>query len=273
VPTVNIFQIYYSAETRAQLDPGYTPLDNSANERPDWREYWPIRRQLRQRMPPADDYCGFLSPAFHSKTRLTSKAVFDFVNAQQGKPDVVLFSPFFDQLAFFVNQWEQGAMSHRNSVRAYEQCLALVAPGFDLRRTVTSSRNSVFCNYFVATGRFWGEWLERCERIFDCAERGGTELARLLTAEVAYTSAAVQAKVFMIERVASAILATQRHWTVAAYNPMLLPFSQSPVSKMGAELAALDALKIAYQSEPHAQYLQAFLLLRAHFASTAQQRQ
>ena len=46
VTDARIHQIYYSEQTRAELDPGFLPLDNSANERPDWREYWPIRRFL-----------------------------------------------------------------------------------------------------------------------------------------------------------------------------------------------------------------------------------
>ena len=37
------YQIYYSEQTRDALDPGFLPLDNLANPRPDWREYWPIR--------------------------------------------------------------------------------------------------------------------------------------------------------------------------------------------------------------------------------------
>ena len=41
---VHAFQIFYNDATRAAVDPAFQPLDNSANERPDWYEYWPIRR-------------------------------------------------------------------------------------------------------------------------------------------------------------------------------------------------------------------------------------
>ncbi len=75
-------------------------------------------------------------------------------------------------------------------------------------------------------------------------------------------------KVFIIERVVSTLLATQTRWTATAYNPMLLPFSASPISALGAELAALDALKIAYLAGHHEQYKQAFFQLRAQFADT-----
>ena len=38
-----IYQIYYSKETRSKLDPGFIPLDNTENQRPDWREFWCIK--------------------------------------------------------------------------------------------------------------------------------------------------------------------------------------------------------------------------------------
>jgi hypothetical protein len=268
MPNLHIFQIYYSSETQARLDPGFLALDNMSNQRPDWREYWPIRKYLLAATLGDDDYYGFLSPSFAAKTRLSSSVVIDFVRAQGGTPDVIFFSPFFDQLAFYLSQWEQGIMAHRSMSAAFDQCLALVAPQFSIKRSLSTSRNSGFCNYFVAKGRFWRHWLDCCERLFNCAERADSELGRMLSLEVAYKTGAAPTKVFMIERIASALLATQPHWIVKAFNSMLLPYSQSPISALGADLAALDALKIAYLSEPHEQYRQAFLALRARLADT-----
>lgn len=264
-PGIHIFQIYYSDATRQSLDPGFLPLDNMKNERPDWREYWPIRNYLLNHPLIEGDYYGFLSPAFGAKTRLSSTAVGDFVRMQAGRADVVLFSPFFDQSAFFLNQWEQGAMTHHASP-VFEESLALIAPEFAMYDTVTSSRDSVFCNYFVAKSAFWIEWFRRCERIFDCAERGDSALGRALSQEVHYVSNSTPSKVFIVERVACALLATQRHWSATAYDPTLLPLSHSPISSLGPELVALDALKIAFQLEPHQKYKKAFFQLRARFA-------
>jgi hypothetical protein len=267
-PRVQIFQIHYSPESRQALEDGYIPLDNQRNERPDWREYWPIRRYFLENPCVEGDYYGFLSPAFGRKTRLTPETVCGFVDAHAGTADVMLFSPFYDQTAFFLNQWEQGIAAHKADTFAFEASLALLAPEYRLYETVGTSRNSVFCNYFVATGAFWSEWLARCERIFQCAERGDTELGRALAGQVDYNSKLAPIKVFIIERVACALLATQRRWTVKAYNSMLLPYSGSHISALGAELAALDALKIAYLAESHEQYLQSFFRLRAQFAQS-----
>jgi hypothetical protein len=263
---LKLFQIYYSAATRQMLEAGYTPLDNSSNERPDWREYWPIRRYFRDQPPRDRDYYGFLSPAFRAKTRLDPRTVLDFVATHAGGADVLLFSPFFDQIAFFLNCWEQGALVHAGARALFDDTLALVAPEFRIEATVGCSRNTVYCNYFIARGTFWREWLARCERLFASAERGDTPLGRALAAPLDYKTQTAPAKVFAVERIASVLLATQATWRVRAYNPLLLPFSSSPVSTLGPELAALDALKIAYLAEGREQYLDAFFRLRAQFA-------
>ena len=263
--SVHIFQIHYSPQTLAALDPGFLPLDNSANERPDWREYWPIRNYLLGNGLVDADYYGFLSPAFKTKTGLSSSVVFNFVRAQGGDPDVILFSPFYDQIAFFLNQWEQGGMTHRNQA-VFERSLELVAPEFNMYDTPGSANDSVFCNYFIAKAPFWRDWFERCERVFRCAETADSPLGRALSADIVYGSQHTPTKVFIIERVACALLATQRHWRVKAYNPMLLPYSHSRVSGLGEQLVALDALKIAFGVEPHQEYKRAFFQLRARLA-------
>lgn len=263
---LHLFQIYYSTATQRMLEAPYTPLDNSGNERPDWREYWPIRRYFTDHPPLEDAYYGFLSPAFRAKTRLDPGTVLDFIATHADGADVLLFSPFFDQIAFFLNCWEQGALAHPGAGALFEDSLGLVAPEFRLYETVGCSRNTVFCNYFVARGSFWHEWRERCERVFTCAERGETPLGRALAASLDYKAQTAPAKVFILERVASALLATQAHWRVRAYNPMLLPFSSSPISSLGPALASLDALKIAYLADGREQYLDAFFRLRAQLA-------
>jgi hypothetical protein len=62
-----IYQIYYSEATKAHNDPGFLPMDNLANERPDWREYWPIRNYLLNNNLEEDTRYGFLSPKFEAK--------------------------------------------------------------------------------------------------------------------------------------------------------------------------------------------------------------
>src|ERR1700693_5681580 len=88
---MHIYQILNHYTSRQELDPGFDVLDNSANERPDWFEYWPIRKFLQSESLDENAFYGFLSPKFQLKTGLTAAAVRDFVAAADPVTDVVLF--------------------------------------------------------------------------------------------------------------------------------------------------------------------------------------
>jgi len=268
---VLIHQIYYSHETRDGLDKGFIGLDNMKNERPDWREYWPIRNYLVNSPVSGDGYYGFFSPKFESKTGLDSAAVFDFAARHAGASDVVLFSPFFDQIAYPVNIFEQGAMQHADTMRTFRECALIAAPGINFEALVMDSTNTVFCNYFVAKPAFWRRWLEKCELIFRIAEAGATDLAKRLNAITTHDGNGAPTKVFVLERMASLILSTEGCWKVKSYNPLSLPWSNAAISKFKVEMAFLDALKIAYASQGHPQYLEAFYELRRFIGQSLQE--
>ena len=78
---LHVFQILNHYTSRQELDQGFGVLDNSANERPDWFEYWPIRRYLKSEALDENAFYGFLSPKFRLKTNLTSAGVREFVAA------------------------------------------------------------------------------------------------------------------------------------------------------------------------------------------------
>lgn len=251
-----IHQIYYSEQTRAELDPGFLPLDNSANERPDWREYWPMRRFLLGRELEPECYYGFFSPKFKQKTTLTAAAVSDFVRQRGGSADVISFSPYFDQMAFPLNIMELAVVNHECR-ETFAECAALVAPGFDIERSVMSSLETIFCNFFVAKPRFWSEWLAKCESLFELAEQGLTPLGQALNRVVTYGTASAPAKVFVIERVASLLLWSQKHWAAERCNPIVLPQASARLLQVagGPDLMVLDALKIAYARSGTEHYL------------------
>ena len=119
-----IYQIYYDDATRSGLDPLFIPLDKRKNERPDWREYWPIRRFLLNN--PLDDntYYGFFSPKFQAKTGLSGSTVVDFIEAHDA--EVYFFSPFVEQQAFFINIFEHGDANHAGLMDAMQQFVSSV---------------------------------------------------------------------------------------------------------------------------------------------------
>ena len=265
---VEIRQIFYSEETRRQLDPGFIPLDN-CGQRPDWREYWPIRTFLQNHTLEENTLYGFFSPKFGRKTTLNSAIVNEFIASIPRDIDVIGFSPFFDQGAIHLNTFEQAATNHSGIWPVFEQAVAFVAPGIDPHGAVMDWRHMVFCNYFVATAAFWRRWLAVNEALFAVAETGTSALAQLLNCLVPYgPNGHVPAKVFMQERVASLLLLGERHWRVRHFDPLSLPMSPSIAAPYTADLVVLDALKTA-AIEHHSQtYLKVFEQVRNTLVET-----
>lgn len=255
-----IYQIFYNESTQKSNDPGFLPLDNLSNERPDWSEYWPIRRFFTGRTLSPDTYYGFLSPKFHQKTGLSAQDVRTFL--VDCTDDVVLFSPFFDQSAFAINIFEQGNISHRNIDPILSAAFMELNSNIRLSSLVTHSKNTVFCNYFVAKPVFWKVWLECCEKIFQICEQGDSALSHQLNILVEHDTGMSPAKGFVIERVASFMLALGMGWRVQAYNPMRLPMTTSPVARFKDELCRLDALKIAFCESGYPDYIKLFKNIR-----------
>ncbi len=261
MPVPEIYQIFYSDATRSLLDPGFIPMDNVSNERPDWYEYWPIRQHLLGKGVRDDVFTGFFSPKFGSKTGLRAEQVREFIEQQDPETDVVLFSPHFDQIALYWNIFEQGFNHHPEAINTFRGAISATFPGVQFEALTTDSRNTVFSNYFVARGRFWTEWLRLNEILFAIAESGQGALADSLNKPATYGKQTVAAKVFMMERIATLMLVMQPHWRVAVHDPLKCPVD-SLFSNYRLELICLDALKIASTTRNAAEYREAYRFIR-----------
>lgn len=254
----NIYQIFYNDETQKTRDMGFLPLDNKENQRPDWREYWPIRNYLLKNSLNEDVLYGFFSPKFKAKTGLSSEDCLQFIKSQPQDIDIISFSPFFDLGAFFQNSFLQCLAQHPNSRFAMETTLRVLSPSHSINDIVMHSGNNIFCNYFVAKPRFWRIWLEKCELIWNECEMNSNQSAKHLNAAAKGHDSPAAIKTFLIERVASLILATNHSWKIKAYNSLNLPFSNAEISKERSALIQMDALKIAYASQERSEYLNLF---------------
>lgn len=255
-----VFQIFYSNETQGKNDPGFLPLDNMENKRSDWSEYWPIRNYLLSNQLDPNTFYGFLSPKFKSKTGLDSETVYQFIENNL-EADVITFSPFFHDSAFFINVFEQATIPHPDILETCKLTFRLLDDAIDIEKTIMSSREVVFCNYFVAKPIFWREWLKHAEKIFSIAENTNTPLSGLLNNSTTHYKKATPRKVFVIERLTSYMLTT-RKWLIANYEPMNFPYFNPSLASYKSELCVLDALKIAYLSTENIEYLDKFHRIR-----------
>jgi hypothetical protein len=255
---MHIYQILTHYTSRQDLDPGFGVLDNSANERPDWFEYWPIRKFLLGEALDENAFYGFLSPKFRLKTNLSAAAVRDFTMAADSAADVILFSPSIHNSAYYWNVFDHGESEHPGLKHVATQLLERLDLPHDLDSLVSDSRNTVYSNYFIAKPRFWRAWLAVNEKIFAIAEAPADALGHALRSPTAYRGGSdVQMKVFIMERVATLLLTVDRSFTARARDPFA---AHSRLYKLPVALVC-DALKIAYATQGRAQYRDVFLLV------------
>jgi hypothetical protein len=272
MPPMHLYQIAYNEATRAQIAPGWLVLDNSANPRPDWYEYWPIRHFLQTEPLDEAGFYGFFSPKFSAKTQLSLADVQAFVSRHADKADVLLFSPQPDMGAFFLNVFEQGETFDAGLIDAYSSFLVHIDRAAPLRSLVMDSRQIVFSNFFIARPAFWREWLLLNEAMFAVCEGLDTsaspELRQALTQPTTYATAGrpAERKVFLQERAASLLLATQPRWRSVAHNPFGFGWSMSRFRSHPTEAYISDALKMAWREQACPEYLQAFATVRNRFS-------
>jgi hypothetical protein len=246
IPAVKIFQICYSEATLANVPAGMMALDNRANQRPDWREYWPIRQYLLNHTLEDNTLYGFLAPRFGEKTGLSVADIHDFLNRKYTGQSVVTFSPFWDLGAFFINVIEQGDFFHDGLRDATMHFVKAAGFNPQVMEAVMHSGNTVYCNYFLADKNFWMKWLACGELLFAMSEASRTEEACPLNAQTRYGEAQVPRKVFVMERLVSMLIAMNPDTQTLAYNTYRLPSSITPLNRFMDEAVQCDAYKQAW---------------------------
>ena len=176
----NLYQIYYNEETRASLDSGFIPLDNTTNLRPDWGEFFVIRHFLRNNPLNEDEKYGFFSPKFQQKTGLSSSQVHEFIESTPENTDVVIFSPFWEMISFFKNVFEQGNFWHPGLINISQNFFLEAGRYHEVDNLLMHRKNTVFCNYFAASPAFWRSWLKIGDLLFDYSEDKNHPLNLLL---------------------------------------------------------------------------------------------
>jgi hypothetical protein len=252
---MHIYQILNHYTRRDELDQGFGVLDNSVNERPDWFEYWPIRRFLLNEALDENAFYGFLSPKFRLKTGLSSDAVREFIRADSAA-DVVLLSPSIHNSAYYLNVFEHGDAEHPGLKNVAKRLFERLEVPSDLDSLVSDSRNTVHSNYFIAKPRFWRAWLAINEKMFAIAETPGDPLGEALRAPTPYRGGLnVQMKIFVMERMATWLLTCDRSFAARVRDPFA---ARSRIYKLPVAIVC-DALKIAYATAGRSQYRDVFL--------------
>jgi hypothetical protein len=162
--------------------------------------------------------------------------------------------------AQFLNVFEQGDAEHPGLMATSKKLLARINRNTDLDELVTDSTSTAHTNCFVAKPRFWREWLAINEQMFAVAEAGADELGKALTSQISYRGRTeVQMKVFIMERIATLVLASDPSFAAQVRGPFV---AHNKISK-GSLAIVCDALKIAYRVQGFCQYKDVLRFVRA----------
>lgn len=275
---LHIHQIHYDGASRAMLDPGFIPLDNSTDTRPDWYEFWVIRRYLLGHELKDDHWYGFLSPKFTGKTSLTSTQVFNFLSHidSQGA-DVGLALCHFNEIALYWNCFEQGERIHPGLTEITEQWLRESGFHANIRQIVNHTNNFTYCNYVLAKKNYWIEWLKLADSLLAVSEGKSCALKDRINSQTNHAGKkkAIPMKVFMQERFPALLLTDPKlRFKIATTehpgNHNLPPPSALAQHYTHAFMATLNRLKMWYDAKRDIEYSKEFFQLRKLFLQAAQ---
>lgn len=166
---VRIHQIYYVDEQRALLDPAFIPYDNTANERPEWREYHVFRREFFRGACRDDAITGFVSWKFGAKTKTKGEGFKRFIHNNPGH-DVYFLNPPRLMREEFANVWLQGEHHHPGLIEITEAVLRLAGHKMSLATLEQPADATLYCNYWAGTSAFWERYINFCEPIYQVIE-------------------------------------------------------------------------------------------------------
>ena len=168
---MKIFQIYFKPELKQHCDPAFTPLDNTANPRPELREWDVWDREYENILAQGLDYWGFVSWKFKEKTNLSGQQFIDFITSNPGA-DVYFVNPCIVNEAVFANSWEQGDLYHPNISTIGNSFLTKLGyEDVDVKSMVLDRNCTMFANYVVGSRSFWERFMTFSRRLFTEAEK------------------------------------------------------------------------------------------------------
>jgi hypothetical protein len=257
-----IYQIYYNNETQKKILPGFIPLDNTKNLRPDWFEFWVILNFLRNNVLDDDAWYGFLSPKFYDKTGFNSDYVIKAIENYGALGNVALFSPGWDQLAYFLNVFEQGDVWHPGLMAASQDFVNKYQLEINLNTLVSDASSSVFSNYIIAKKEFWIQWRKIAEQFFEYVENNPEHQVK-----TSYGALENQfpMKTFIQERLATLILSTNTFKVLSpdqSFNAPIFTRLFPDDIKTRRLLQACDLMKTKYRESKDEKYLEMYWRIR-----------
>ena len=252
--TFGIYQIYYSTKLRRFLDPAFIPYENLENERPEWREFHVFRKEWLAGTMKRHSYTGFFSWKFREKARIEGRALLDFAKANPGA-DCYFINPFPQELIQFQNLWLQGEHCHPRLIETTEKIFRDLGYNANLAGSIHTSDVACYCNFWLATPRFWDAYMEFCLPVYDYIENRATEQERSVLWAGADKKSDATMVPYIFERLFTEFLLTKPGFRVTAFRYSPEHFQRRFYKRFNAVYQGSDALKRAQIRNPDEELL------------------
>lgn len=214
---IQIFQIYYLEEQLKELDPDFRPYSNVSNPNDGWREYSVFRMATQENLHRTADYTGILSWKFYNKTGLSGRRCLEFIEANPGF-DVYLFNPFPELALSFLNPWIQGELYHPGILPFTQMLFDRTGLKVDLKSLKNSVTNTVYCNYWIGSEKFWDRYMDFSHKIHQEIVFGLSPSEQNFINSLASKISDASYTPFIMERMVSTLLALDPEIKVCAFS-------------------------------------------------------
>jgi hypothetical protein len=204
---MRIYQAYVNQQQKNHVADCAFPLDASWNQ--SGNEYELFKHIKKHKIGQNDSPWGIVSWKFAGKCQIQ---ISDFINFAEphfrNGCDCVFINPMIGNEAIYLNVWEQGKDCGHQGIETVE---IFLKTHFDANVTaIMSNKTFAFCNYFIATPKFWDQYFCYIEKALNILEQ---ESQLRSDVGLAYASSAnynrnpsLSLRPFVIERLFSSFL-------------------------------------------------------------------
>ena len=206
---LNIYQNYYRVDQLSLLDPAFIPHDNTANDNPEFREYWLFVNFYEKGRHQEADLTGIVSQKFYEKTQIRGSEFINFIEQNQGF-DVYFINPlpFTINAYAFKNVWRQGEFYHPGLFDFMQNLLDKLGYGIDLGAIRNSEQTLLFSNFWIGSSYFWDEYMKFTRPVYDYLRFEMSEEEKAIVSKEADRVIKINYTPFIFERMFSTLLAT-----------------------------------------------------------------
>jgi hypothetical protein len=241
---MKLFQAFIGDEQRSFVSPSAIPFSAHDNTGNDQREYELLKR-IWVEQSKADDPWGLISWKFQHKSLVSVDEFVDFAAASlTAGADCVFINPMIGNEALYYSVWEQGTDCGHAGL---DKIIAFLNKNVGPRMAAPMGTESfAFCNYFVATPRFWNDYFKFVDGALSSLEAevlNRSEVGKAYSGSASYARAPnTSMRPFVIERLFSSFV-VQKSINCAAFPFTSEHYGLKFGGQLGRFLRALSRLK------------------------------